>query len=151
MIRGPTGCLWAQIFHVAVQCVSVFSDAQTACCRWKDGDPNWLWVDPICTFIFAFFVILMTKGLIMTSMKDLMEATPAKINLDKLCKKLQDIEGVTGVHDLHVWGISGAKILMMAHINVRSDGDRSGINAAADAVAQSMGITHSTVQLCIVE
>lgn len=117
-------------------------------CRWQDGNPDWLWVDPACTFIFAFFVIMMTKDLLRQSMKDLMEAAPPKIEMKKLCKKLNGIKGVTGVHDLHVWGISGDIILMTAHINVHSHSDRAAINAAADDIALKMGITHSTVQLC---
>ena len=87
----------------------------------------------------------------MQSLKDLMEAAPPKIKVQKLLKKLQAIEGVSGVHDLHVWSISADKILMTAHINVLRDGDRSAVNAAADDVALAMGITHSTVQLCCVE
>jgi cation diffusion facilitator family transporter len=108
-------------------------------------------VDPICTFIFAFFVVFMTRELLMNSVKDLMEATPARVDVTKLCNKLKTIKGVTGVHDLHVWGISNDKILMTAHINVQHESDRAAINAEADRVAEKMGITHSTVQLCVVD
>lgn len=87
----------------------------------------------------------------MSSMKDLMESAPEHIDVNKLARKLQAIDGVSGVHDLHVWGISGDKILMMAHINVQHDGDRAAVNAAVDGVALGMGITHCTVQLCNVE
>jgi cation diffusion facilitator family transporter len=120
-------------------------------CRWKDGNPDWLWVDPVCTFIFAFFVILMTKDLLTKSIKDLMEATPANINVDKLCHKLRAIRGVTGVHDLHVWGISSDKILMTAHINVQQESDRAMVTFQADTIAQKAGITHCTVQICVEE
>lgn len=107
-------------------------------------------MDPVCTFIFAFFVVLMTRELLFKSMKDLMEATPAKVNVKNLNKKLLAIKGVSGVHDLHVWAISNDKILMTAHINVEDESDRAEINAAADSVALKMGITHCTVQLCVV-
>lgn len=87
----------------------------------------------------------------MQSLKDLMESAPHNVKISKLCRKLRGIEGVTGVHDLHVWSISSDKILMTAHINMQHDGDRAAINTAVDDVALDMGITHSTVQLCIVD
>jgi cobalt-zinc-cadmium efflux system protein len=91
---------------------------------------------------------MMTRKLLMQSLKDLMEAAPPKIKIKKLCKKLNAIEGVRGVHDLHVWGIAANKILMTAHFNVLPNSNRSAINAAADVIARDMGISHSTVQLC---
>jgi cobalt-zinc-cadmium efflux system protein len=93
----------------------------------------------------------MTRDLLTKSIKDLMEATPAHINVDKLCHKLRAIKGVTGVHDLHVWCISYDKILMTAHIYVQQESDRAMINAQADTIAQKAGITHCTVQICLEE
>lgn len=108
-------------------------------------------MDPICTFIFAFFVVLMTRELLIKSVQDLMEATPAGINVSKLCKKLRAIDGVTGVHDMHVWAISNDKVMMTSHINVSQECDRAMINTQADAIAHKMGITHCTVQLCVID
>lgn len=120
-------------------------------CRWKDNDPDWLWVDPCCTFFFGFLVILMTKDLLITSVRDLMEATPPRIDLDMLTRKLEKIKDVVGLHDLHVWAISNDKVLMTAHIKVLPQSDRTTVNTAAERVAQRFGITHCTVQQVVVE
>ena len=93
----------------------------------------------------------MTRGLLSQSLKDLMESAPPTIKVKKLLRKLRKIEGVIDVHDLHVWCISTDKILMTAHINMHPNGDRGAINTAADDIALEVGITHSTVQLCVLE
>lgn len=92
----------------------------------------------------------MTKDLLVTAVRDLMEATPPTVDIEILTKKLKKIKGVVGVQDLHVWAISNDKILMTAHIIVQRDTDRDTLNAAAEGVARRFGITHCTVQQCLV-
>lgn len=60
-------------------------------------------VDPICTFVFCFIVLLTTVPIIIDCIKILMESTPANFKLQKMQQELEQIEDVVEVHDLHVW------------------------------------------------
>jgi len=46
----------------------------------------------------------------------LMEGTPKTVNLKKLEKDFLSIKGVKDIHDLHVWGISDAKLCLTCHV-----------------------------------
>lgn len=116
--------------------------------RYTDGDRKWLWVDPMCTFIFAISVIWVTKTLIVDITKDLMEAVPSDINIALLIDKMKGVLGVSGVHDMHVWRIGTGKVMMTAHVDVTSEAPTVQIHADLEDLFIAAGIAHSTVQLC---
>lgn len=110
--------------------------------RWKDDDPDWLWVDPICTFFFGFLAFLMTKDLLTWSLRDLMDAVPTRINIDNVRKQLTKIKGVIDVCELHVWSISFDETMMTAHLTVQREYDSDAVNAKAETLSAKLGITH---------
>ena len=116
--------------------------------RYTDGDPKWLWVDPMCTFIFAISVMWVTKTLIVDITRDLMEAVPSNINMELLMEKMKCARGVAGVHDLHVWRIGTGKVMMTAHVDVTNDSSTRQVHADLEDLFKAAGIAHSTVQLC---
>ncbi|CAG8706039.1 8769_t:CDS:2, partial [Acaulospora morrowiae] len=64
-------------------------------------DPSKVWVDPLCTFFFSALVMVTTFGILKSSIRVLMEATPSHIDIQAVKLDLKSIEGVRSVHDLH--------------------------------------------------
>lgn len=62
-------------------------------------------IDPICTFVFCFIVLLTTIPIIIDCVRILMESSPSIEKTNKIQKDLGEIEGVVEVHDLHIWVI----------------------------------------------
>lgn len=60
-------------------------------------------IDPICTFVFCFIVLLTTVPILFDCIKILMESTPSNLKIKKIQEGLEAVEGVVEVHDLHVW------------------------------------------------
>jgi Co/Zn/Cd efflux system component len=119
-------------------------------CRYTDADPKWLWVDPMCTFIFAISVIMVTKNLVVDITRDLMEAVPANIDIGSLLEKMKDVTGVAGVHDLHVWRVGTGKVILTAHADVSGKTPSYEVIRDLENIIARAGIAHSTVQLCLV-
>eukprot|EP00357_Protocruzia_adherens_P014255 CAMPEP_0115035982 /NCGR_PEP_ID=MMETSP0216-20121206/41816_1 /TAXON_ID=223996 /ORGANISM="Protocruzia adherens, Strain Boccale" /LENGTH=254 /DNA_ID=CAMNT_0002415653 /DNA_START=118 /DNA_END=879 /DNA_ORIENTATION=- len=65
--------------------------------------PDWRIADPICTFIFAVLVLFTTVGVAGDCLRVLMEGAPDDVDTKALEQELNALEGVTYVHDLHVW------------------------------------------------
>ena len=42
-----------------------------------------------------------------------MEAVPWSIDLDAIIHGITDVEGVNGVHDIHVWNITIGKVITL--------------------------------------
>lgn len=73
-------------------------------------------VDPILSLIVVFILIVSNYTLIKKSAVVLMAGVPDYLNYDEVGKDLEQIEGVVGVHDLHIWYLSANKAALSAHI-----------------------------------
>ena len=73
-------------------------------------------IDPLLTFVFSVIVLCTTLRIMRDCLVVLMEGTPARVDVQMIKAKLQTIEGVEYVHDLHVWAISIGKNSLTCHI-----------------------------------
>ncbi|RIB10582.1 cation efflux family-domain-containing protein [Gigaspora rosea] len=77
------------------------------------------WVDPLCTFFFSALVMCSTFGILRSSLRVLMEATPLHIDANAVRGDLEKIQGVSSVHDLHIWDLTVGRTTLTAHLQLR--------------------------------
>ena len=68
----------------------------------------------------------------------------------KLCSDIEDVEGVTLIHDVHVWTLTSQVEAFTAHILVDPSwqGDPALVlERIEDIVHKEFGINHATIQL----
>jgi cobalt-zinc-cadmium efflux system protein len=65
--------------------------------------------------------------------------------VEELRTALGAVDGVTEVHDLHVWTLSPGKDMCTAHLT--SAADTSRVLQDARAVLSARGLDHATVQI----
>jgi solute carrier family 30 (zinc transporter), member 2 len=110
--------------------------------------PEWQIVDPICTCVFAFIVLLTTFRLIGDSFHILMEGTPKHIDYRKVQQELSSLNSVKGVHDLHIWSITSGKPALSVHLAVEQGVDqRTVLRATQEMLLSKFKICHSTIQI----
>jgi len=102
-------------------------------------------VDPILTFIFAIIVLCTTVRVARDCIFVLMEGTPMELDHEDFEEKLKKVEGVSGIHDLHVWSLGVGKPAMSAHVYTNSD--LASVLKKTTEVCRSFGILHTTIQL----
>jgi cobalt-zinc-cadmium efflux system protein len=78
----------------------------------------WYWLDPFFSWIIVAMILYSGWGLLKDSFLILMNATPPGIDLPTIQKKLEAIDGVKEIHDLHVWNPSAQTIALAVHITV---------------------------------
>lgn len=109
---------------------------------------GWTLADPICTFFFSIIVLFTTITVIRDIFYVLMEATPKNLDLSAVKKSLAGIEGVKGVHDLHVWSIGMDKTAFSAHLTLDSpDRAMEAISTARSLIRREYGVAVATVQV----
>ena len=81
-------------------------------------NPDYKIADPICTILFALIVFFTTFTILRDTLRILMEGTPSGISYDLVKKDLLKIQGVSNVHDLHMWSITVDKLAVMVHLQV---------------------------------
>ncbi len=75
-------------------------------------------IDPILAIIFSLTLFFMSWSVIRSSINILLERTPEELDLPKMIKAVQDIEGVVNVHHVHAWSLTSGKHLFSAHVKV---------------------------------
>ena len=107
-------------------------------------------IDPLVAALIGVLIIRSAYGLVRDSTNILLEATPKQFRLEKVAEAIRSVDGVKGVHDLHVWTITSGLYALSGHITVNSDtiGEGSAIvDKVAAKLKESFGIDHVTLQM----
>ncbi len=109
---------------------------------------GWTLADPIVGAAIGLFIVPRTWNLLTGAVNILLEAVPAGFDLKKLENVLLDIDGVEGVHDLHVWTITSGIDAMSCHLVVTESIDEQHVLRMARAhLHEQFGIDHITIQI----
>jgi len=77
---------------------------------------KWNWLDPFISVLIGILIIWNAWGILRQTIHILLESAPENIDLPKMVADLLQVDGVRGVHDLHVWSISENLRVLSAHI-----------------------------------
>jgi cobalt-zinc-cadmium efflux system protein len=109
----------------------------------------WYWLDPALSWLIVAIIIYSGWGILKDSFLILMNATPPGINLTEIKNTLEAIDGISEIHDLHVWNPSAESIALAAHITV-PDQMLGKVDALAQKVKtillEKFKIDHPTLQ-----
>ncbi|TFV59136.1 cation transporter [Mycobacterium sp. PS03-16] len=106
---------------------------------------SWPYADVVVAVFVALWVLPRAIALARSALRILSESSPAHIDVDELRSALCAVDGVTEVHDLHVWTLVPGKDVVTAHLT--SSADSSRVLDDARAVLAARGLAHATVQV----
>jgi cobalt-zinc-cadmium efflux system protein len=84
---------------------------------WATG---WLYADAIISLLISLVIVWGALRLVREAVDVLLEAVPAHLDLAEVLHAMEDSEGVSGIHDLHIWTISSGMHALSAHVVVSS-------------------------------
>jgi len=109
---------------------------------------GWLWLDPAISFIILAVVAIGSWGLLRETVQLSLQAVPAGIELDEVRTFLLGQQGVTQVHDLHIWPLSTKDTALTAHLVCPADAhSNTFLLHLQTELREHFGIGHTTVQL----
>ncbi len=108
-----------------------------------------LWLaDPLASLAISLLIAVSSWRLVGRSVNILLEGTPAHLSVPLIVEAMEDVGGVSEVHDVHVWSISTGLEAMSGHIIVDELTQGPRILAEMNRVlADEFGIVHTTFQL----
>jgi cobalt-zinc-cadmium efflux system protein len=111
---------------------------------------GWTGWDALASALIGVLILWNAWGILRETIHILLESTPEDIDPERLVRDVLGVDGVRGVHDLHVWSITREMRTLSAHILV---GEMSVRESAAVQIAvgtllcDKYGIQHSTLQM----
>ena len=132
--------------HVVGDAISSVGVIAAGLIVWITG---WTLADPIVSLLIAGLIAAGAASLIRDAVHVLLEAVPSHIDLKAVLSAMKGLDGVCGVHDLHVWTIGHDRHALSAHLVCPDRGtDRDRIlGAAQEVLRERFGITHTTLQV----
>ena len=111
---------------------------------------GWHLADPIISIVIGLLILVSSWGLMTSVVHVLLEGTPENIDVYKLCSDIEDLEGVTVVHDVHAWTITSQSDAFTAHVLIdpRYGGDKDVLLTQMKEIAHGeFSIAHVTIQV----
>jgi cobalt-zinc-cadmium efflux system protein len=108
---------------------------------------GWLWIDPAISLVIALVVLVSGWGLMRDSVNLALDAVPRGIELAEVRVFLRALDGVSEVHDLHIWAMSTNETALTAHL-VRPGGhDDAFLHYVCAELSHRFKIHHATLQV----
>jgi cobalt-zinc-cadmium efflux system protein len=76
------------------------------------------WIDPALSLGIAAMILWSSIAIVRETLNILLEGTPRGVSVDEIRIKLQAIEGVEDVHDLHVWSLGSQTHALASHVTI---------------------------------
>lgn len=111
---------------------------------------GWTIVDPLISLVIAVIILVGAGNVLRKALHILIEGVPQGLTATQVAEAMNDVPGVSQVHDLHVWTVSPGYIALSAHV-VFDDQSISEAQSILErleaALAEQFGIEHTTIQV----
>jgi len=108
---------------------------------------GWAWIDPAVSLVIVVLIMRSTWSLLREALDMTLGAVPGNVDVAEVETFLLGRQGVTGVHDLHIWSMSTTDVALTCHLVMPAGypGDAA-IDAIARGLKEQFGIQHTTLQ-----
>ncbi|HZH82796.1 MAG TPA: cation diffusion facilitator family transporter, partial [Phototrophicaceae bacterium] len=109
---------------------------------------GWYLADPLISFFIGVLILFSSWSLVRDSLSVLMQTVPKGIRLEEVRETIEAVDGVSAVHDLHIWAVTSDIFTLSAHAVVMQGGDfHEVLNGIEDTLKERYNIEHVTIQL----
>ena len=108
------------------------------------------WLDPLVSVLIGFLILYNAWSILRDAMDILLESTPRDVDIKTMVDDLVKVEGVLGVHDLHVWSLTQNLRTMSAHILTEDIPISTGADIQSkinEILYHRYNVGHATLQL----
>lgn len=112
---------------------------------------HWHFLDWALSLVLVAVILFSTYRLVAKIIKVLLQAVPDDVDVYRLCSALEDVPGVTLIHDVHVWALVPQYNVLTAHAIVDPDSTAEDLmrirTGMLKTAREEHGIRHATFQL----
>ena len=109
---------------------------------------GWYLADPLISMFIGGLILFSSWSLVKDSLSVLMQSVPKGIRLEEVRLTIEAVDGVSKVHDLHIWAVTSDIFTLSAHAVVTNGEDfHQVLNNIEDTLKEHFNIEHTTIQL----
>jgi zinc transporter 1 len=139
--------MYAMLIHYAGDMVSSLLVLVAGIILYYEPTQTWAaYIDPISSVIIVIIIIYTTVPLLIRCSKILLQRVPQEIELGTIRTELLRVNGVIGVHELHVWPLVDEMVIASVHISCEEGGDFNSIAESFKRIFHTHGIHSTTIQ-----
>ena len=110
---------------------------------------GWNWADSLISIAIALYLLWLSRGIFVSSLKIIMQFTPDDIDIKEIAAEIEKIPGVRNIHHVHVWQINEHDLMFEAHLDLAEDIRVSGFEEILGQIKTLLAgtnIRHVTIQ-----
>ena len=108
---------------------------------------GWTPIDPLLSLFICALILFSAARLLREVLHIIMEGVPPYLDLREVGRAMAGVEGVSSVHDLHIWTLSSGRVVLSAHVNIPSMTQWEGtLRRMQHLINERFGIDHVTLQ-----
>jgi len=108
---------------------------------------GWTQIDPILSMLISLLILASTFNLLREALHVLMEGVPLHLDLNVVEAEMARMEGVSSIHDVHIWTLSSGVVALSAHVVLHDlHGWMHVLPAMREMLNDRYGINHVTLQ-----
>ena len=112
---------------------------------------DWNLADPIISVLIGLLILASSWSLVQKVFQVLVEGTPRRLDMYEVCHTLEEVPGVTLIHDVHCWTITSGYEALTAHVlldpALPKDQVETVLRRLRGIASQEFGISHITLQV----
>lgn len=111
---------------------------------------GWHAADIVASFLIAALIVPRAVLLLREVVHVLLEGAPRDVDLEEIREHIVGLDGVVGVHDLHVWTVTSGMPVMSAHVVVEDEAlpaSASILESLRGCLSEHFDVEHSTFQI----
>jgi cobalt-zinc-cadmium efflux system protein len=106
------------------------------------------WLDPLASLVVNAVIVWGTWTLLRDSFAMSVNAVPPGIEPDEVRAFLENLPGVTRLHDLHIWAMSTTETALSGHLVMPNGrGGDAFLKGTCEELLRRFGIRHATLQI----
>ncbi len=106
---------------------------------------DWLFIDPVMSVGVSVFIFINAVRNLREAIDLFLEKTPHGIDIKEIAEHISEIDGVIGVHHIHIWSMDGQSNYATMHVVTNSD-----LHKIKETIREELrehGINHATLEL----
>ncbi|MBN2632118.1 MAG: cation transporter [Bacteroidales bacterium] len=105
------------------------------------------WIDSAVSLIIIAVILYSSYRLLIDSVSLALDAVPDNIDIEAVRNYLTGLDGIVGIHDLHIWALSTRETALTVHLVTKQVTDNALISGIQSELKNRFNIQHSTIQI----